>query len=123
MTLTGLIRRLLQCVPALTARWDVARIAASLGTLLALGYADFAGGSGSAWRAAWMLSAAFLTRALQRHPNGARCLAASILVGCAFDPLAAFDLSFLLSGAATAGLMLAQPLTRRIERWGNPVLR
>lgn len=124
VTLTGLLRKLLACIPALAARWDVARFASAAGALLALAYADFAGGSGSAWRAAWMLSAAFLTRACARQPRGARALAASLFVGCAYDPLAVYDLSFLLSAAATAGLMLlGQPLAKRCERIKNPVLR
>jgi len=81
------------------------RVAAALGVALSLGYADFAGGSGSAFRAAYMLSVGFLVTAAGRRPSAVRCLAASILIGAALDPLVACDVSFLLSVAATAGLI------------------
>ena len=103
---------------------DVGRYAAFAGALLALGYADFAGGSGSAWRAAWMLSAAFAARVTGRAPCPSRALAASLLVGWLVDPLIAFDISFLLSLAATAGLMLlGEPLAAPCERLRSRVAR
>jgi competence protein ComEC len=83
----------------------VARISSAIGAVLALVYADFAGGSGSAWRAAWMLAAGFLMRACDRRPNAARAVAVSIVVGTVFDPLVVFDISFMLSLAATSGLL------------------
>ncbi|MCC6217786.1 MAG: DNA internalization-related competence protein ComEC/Rec2 [Polyangiaceae bacterium] len=96
---------------------DPSRWAAAAGVPLALAYADFAGGSGSAWRAAWMLAAAFLVRALGRRPRVARSVAVSVLIGVVVDPLAAFDVSFLLSAAATGGLVvLGAPLARLAER-------
>lgn len=100
------LRALLARVELVAARFDVMRIASGIGAVLALVYADFAGGSGSAWRAAWMLAAALFARALDRRPKASRALAVSILVGFAFDPLVAFDVSFVLSAAATAGLMI-----------------
>ncbi len=101
----------------LAARFEVARLAAAAGAVLALVYADFAGGSGSAWRAAWMLAAAFLARALGRRAQAWRVLSASLFVGALCDPLAAFDISFLLSAAATVGLiLLGQPLAARCKR-------
>jgi competence protein ComEC len=101
----------------LAARIEVARLAAAAGVLLALVYADFAGGSGSAWRAAWMLAAAFTARALGRRARAGRVLAASLLIGALSDPLAAFDISFLLSAAATVGLIvIGQPLAARCMR-------
>ncbi len=81
------------------------RLAAALGVLLSLAYADFAGGSGSAFRAAYMLSVGFVVTAAGRRPSAVRCLAASMLIGAALDPFVAFDVSFLLSVAATAGLI------------------
>lgn len=93
----------------LSARWDVERIAAPVGVVLSLGYADFAGGSGSAWRAAWMLSAIFLARAVGRKPDALRSLALSFLAGAVVDPLAVFDISFLLSAGATVGLLVLGP--------------
>ncbi len=101
---TGL-RTLLFRIPALVARSDCSRYAYVFGALLSLLYADFAGGSGSAWRAAWMLSTGFSLRAVGREANAAQCVAVSIVVGVCLDPLVALDLSFLLSLGATAGLM------------------
>lgn len=107
-------------VEALAARLDVSRLSSSLGAPLALLYADFAGGSGSAWRAAYMLAAAFLVRAASRRPRIARVVAVSVFAGFATDPLVAFDVSFLLSLAATSGLVvLGQPWGRRWGKWGN----
>lgn len=104
-------------IESLAARLDSGRIAAALGVPIALGYADFAGGSGSAWRAAWMLAAAYLIRAAGRHPRAERTLGLSLFVGVCVDPLLPFDVSFLLSAGATVGLVvLGQPLTRLTER-------
>jgi competence protein ComEC len=117
LSLVRALTFLLIRIESIAARLDAARIAAAFGALLALLYADFAGGSGSAWRAAWMLSAGLGVRALGRHPSTLRSVAASLLVGAALDPLAAFDLSFLLSIAATLGLIvIGQPLAERCER-------
>ncbi|MBN2192756.1 MAG: DNA internalization-related competence protein ComEC/Rec2 [Polyangiaceae bacterium] len=104
----GIVAALRYClvrVEILAARFDVERASAVAGVVLAIAYADFAGGSGSAWRAAWMLAGGLGARALGRRPSGARALALSVLVAAVFDPLLAFDLSLLLSGAATAGLL------------------
>jgi competence protein ComEC len=110
----GVVRALafvLSRVEVLAARRDVGRYAAGIGVVLAPLYADFAGGSGSAWRAAWMLMVGLAARALGRHPSPGRSFALSMLVGASVDPLVAFDISFLLSAAATAGLLvLGRPL-------------
>ncbi len=111
--LVSALGALLVRVEALAVRFEVARLASLLGVPLALVYADFAGGSGSAWRAAFMLSAAFLTRALGRAPRPTRTLAISLVVGVARDPLVAFDISFLLSAAATSGLLVVGPVLAR----------
>ncbi|HKQ69474.1 MAG TPA: DNA internalization-related competence protein ComEC/Rec2 [Polyangiaceae bacterium] len=103
--LTALLRR---CTP-LAARWDVGRWSAAWGVIFAWIYADFAGGSGSANRAAAMLSFALLARAFGRRPKGPRAFGLSLLAAAAVDPLVVFDLSFALSVAATAGLMVLQP--------------
>lgn len=95
-------------------RWDVTRVSAGFGVLASLLYADFSGGSGSAWRAAWMLSAVFLARVVGARLGGCRALGISLAVGVLDDPLAAVDISFALSAAATWGLLvLGQPLGRR----------
>ena len=100
------VRAMLVRVPALAARIDVSRIAAVPGIAGSWIYADFAGGSGSAWRAAWMLSFALAARTLGRRADGPRAFALSIAIMLALDPLATFDVSFVLSAAATAGLFL-----------------
>jgi competence protein ComEC len=108
---TALLRRM----TALSARWDVGRISAALGVVFSWIYADFAGGSGSARRAAAMLSFALAARVFGRRPDGPRAFGLSLVGAGLFDPLIAFDLSFLLSAAATAGLMVLQaPLATAI---------
>lgn len=124
VSLVRIVTALLVRVPALSAGRDVGRITAAAGVAIALVYADFAGGSGSAWRAAYMLSAAFAARAFGRAPLVSRALAASVLLGWLRDPLVAFDLSFLLSFAATAGLiLLGEPLAAPCERLRSKVSR
>ncbi|HTV25945.1 MAG TPA: ComEC/Rec2 family competence protein, partial [Polyangiaceae bacterium] len=63
-------------VPWLASRLDVRRPVALLGCCLGPCYADFAGGSGSAWRAAWMLCAVLALRAAGRHVFPSRVLGA-----------------------------------------------
>ncbi|HEX6272017.1 MAG TPA: DNA internalization-related competence protein ComEC/Rec2 [Polyangiaceae bacterium] len=109
VALVGMLRALLVRIEALAARTDVARLASLIGIPLALVYADFAGGSGSAWRAAFMLTAVFVARAAGRAPHPARALALSLGLGALLDPLVAFDISFLLSAAATSGLLAIGP--------------
>ncbi|HEY1534211.1 MAG TPA: DNA internalization-related competence protein ComEC/Rec2, partial [Polyangiaceae bacterium] len=107
---------LLVRIEVLSARWVVARFANLVGVGLSLIYADFAGGGGSAWRAALMLSVAFGARALGRKPLTVRTFGLSTLVFALLDPLCAFDLSFMLSVAATSGLIwLGRPLCARCE--------
>lgn len=111
LSLVGALRFVLVRVQALSARREVGRLSSLVGVVLALVYADFAGGSGSASRAAWMLAAGLLARAVGRHPQGSRVLGLSLGIGALSDPLAAFDISFVLSAAATAGLLwIGQPL-------------
>jgi competence protein ComEC len=104
-------------IEAFAASVRAARVAAALGVALSLAYADFAGGSGSAFRAAYMLSIGFVVTAAGRRPSAVRSLAASMLIGAALDPLVACDVSFLLSVAATAGLIgIGQRLAALTER-------
>ncbi|MEP7049374.1 MAG: ComEC/Rec2 family competence protein [Pseudomonadota bacterium] len=104
-------------IEALSARWVVARWANLCGVPLSLAYADFAGGGGSAWRAAFMLCVAFSARALGRKPLTVRTFGLSTLIFAVLDPLCAFDLSFMLSVAATSGLIwLGRPWATRCER-------
>jgi competence protein ComEC len=97
----------------LAVRWDVRRLAALIGLALAPLYADFSGGSGSAWRAAFMLLAVLGARALGRHAFSSRVIALSLALGWLGDGLVVFDPSFLLSLAATLGLLLVGEITTR----------
>jgi competence protein ComEC len=117
LSIVRALSALLVRIQPISAGRDVGRIAALFGIGLALAYADFAGGSGSAWRAAWMLAAIFAARVVGRTPCASRALAWSLLVGWTLDPLIAFDISFLLSLAATTGLLvLAGPLGAPCEK-------
>jgi competence protein ComEC len=100
----------------LAARRDVGRYAAWLGVVLAPLYADFAGGSGSAWRAALLLVAVLGTRGVGRHVLIGRALGLSLAAAWLGDALVAYDYSFLLSLAATVGLIVASPLAREVQR-------
>jgi len=111
------MRALLVRIGPLARRYDLPRLSAFVGALLSLLYADFAGGSGSAWRAAYMLCAVLGARAFGFRVSGRAALGVSLLVGTALDPLAGSDLSFLLSALATAGLIgLGRPLASWVER-------
>lgn len=107
---------LLVRIGPLARRYDVRRVSSLIGALLSLLYADFSGGSGSAWRAAFMLCLVCGGRAVGLRIGGATALGASLLVGLAIDPLVGSDYSFLLSALATSGLIgLGQPLAA----WAN----
>ena len=110
VTLVNALAFMLVRIEAFAACVRAARVAAALGVVLSLAYADFAGGSGSAFRAAYMLSVGFVVTASGRRPSPVRCLAASIFIGALLDPLVACDVSFLLSVAATGGLIGIGPL-------------
>lgn len=102
------------------ARWvarggvHVARYAAAMGAPLAWAYADFAGGSGSARRAAIMTAAVLAARALDRRLAADRALGWSIVATWAVDPMCVYDASFALSVCATAGLIAG---SEPIETW------
>jgi competence protein ComEC len=109
--MTKALRGLLVRIEWLAARCDAGRLAAIVGIPVVWIYAGFAGGSGSAVRAAWMLTAAFAARAIGRRTDGPRAFGLSIVAMALVDPLVAFDVSFMLSAAATGGLLfLSRPL-------------
>lgn len=117
MGLVAMLRALLVRISAVAIRVDAMRIAAALGLPVAWAYADLAGGSGSAVRAAWMCTVALLARALARRTAPWRALGLSLVAMSVVDPLVAFDLSFVLSALATAGLLaLARPIEERLTR-------
>jgi competence protein ComEC len=103
------LRALLVRIEPIAARMDADRIAAACAVPAAWIYADFAGGSGSAIRAAAMLSAAMIARTFARRAPAVRSFACSLLVLAMVDPLLACDVSFGLSAGATAGLVVLQP--------------
>lgn len=106
------LRGVLARVPAVAARWDAGALAAAVGVPAAWLYAELAGAGGSTLRAAWMATAALVARALGRRTDGPRAFGLSLLAMGIVDPLVAFDLSFVLSAAATAGLLaFAAPLS------------
>jgi competence protein ComEC len=114
----GACSAILRRLESLSSWCDVGRLSAAFGVVFAWIYADFAGGSGSARRAAAMLSFALGARAFGRRPDGPRAFGLSLLGASLVDPLIAFDLSFLLSAAATAGLMVMQrPIAATLESW------
>lgn len=111
------LRALLVRIGPLAARVEVGRISAAISVPAAWLYADFAGGGGSALRAAGMLTAGMLAHALGRRPNGRRAFAWSLLGPGLLDPLSLCDLSFALSAGATAGLLLLnRPISDFIVR-------
>jgi len=117
LTVVAGLRALLARIPRLVARWDVGRTAAAIGIPLAWAYAEFAGDGGSTRRAAWMLTTAFVGRALGRRADGARSFGWSLVAMAAGDAMVAFDVSFALSAAATAGLLLfSRPIAAAGER-------
>jgi len=120
VTLVNALAFLLVRFEAFAASVRAARVAAALGILLSLAYADFAGGSGSAFRAAYMLSVGFVVTAAGRRPSAVRCLAASMFIGALLDPLVACDVSFLLSVAATGGLIGIGPCFARFTQHVRP---
>jgi competence protein ComEC len=102
-------------IELLAGRLDVGRIAAALGVPVAWMYAELAGAGGSTLRAAWMATAALAARALGRRTDAVRAFALSLVAMTLLDPLVVFDLSFLLSAGATAGLLaFARPLGERM---------
>jgi competence protein ComEC len=122
------LRGLLVRVEALSARFDVERVACAAGVPIAWAYAAFAGAGGATLRAAWMMTAAFAARAIGRAADGPRALALSIGAMAALDPLVVHDTSFLLSTASTAGILgLARPLgaalAARLPRLAAPIAR
>jgi competence protein ComEC len=89
----------------IAARVDVGRVAAAVGVPVAWLYAEFAGAGGSTVRAAWMATAALAARALGRRTDATRAFGISMAAMEIADALVAYDLSFVLSAAATAGLL------------------
>lgn len=122
LAVSRLLQSLLVRLRPLCERYDMPRVSSLLAALLSLAYADFSGGSGSAWRAALMLCLICGGRALGFRVGGSAALGASMVLGLAIDPLASHDYSFVLSALATAGLIaMGQPFSRWAQtkvNWG-----
>jgi competence protein ComEC len=115
-TLERLVRWFLQRSVWLCRRVDIARISVAAMIPLAFGYALFAGGSGSALRAAIMVAASGLARAIDTRATARTSLGWSILAMLAIDPLAVLDVSLGLSALATFGLVaFATPIVERLS--------
>lgn len=110
----ALLRALLVRIPWVVHRAAPLRVAAAAGIPAAWAYAEVAGASGSAVRAAWMTSAALAAHALSRKPDTWRALGLSMAGMTLVDPLVAYDLSFALSASATAGILSFAPALTRL---------
>jgi competence protein ComEC len=111
------IERALRAIVArsvfVTERIDVSRVTAALALPLTWAYSSFAGGSGSVFRAACMMTAHLLATVVGRRGSGTRSFTAALVTGLVVDPMLMFDASFTLSAAATFGLLaLSAPLAR-----------
>src|SRR5262249_26326713 len=113
-------------IESVAARIEVGRIAAGAGLPVTWAYAAFAGGGGATIRAAWMTSAMLLARALGRRAGTVPAFGLSLGPMVLVVSLVQFDLSFLLSAGAPAGLLaFSQPLstwfTARLPKIAAPV--
>jgi competence protein ComEC len=116
-TLVKLLRAALLRWSWLAARTDVRRLAAGAGIPAVWAYAYFAGASGSAMRAAVMLTCMWVATACKLRAAAGRALLVSTVLLAVWDPLAVLDLSLLLSLAATFGLIWLSPLMQGAFAW------
>jgi competence protein ComEC len=122
--LVGVLAALLARVRWLALRAPPVRVASFVGVVFCWIYCDFSGSSGSAVRAACMLSVALGAVALGRRVRPLRALGVSIVLVALVDPLAAYDVSFVLSAGATLGLVaLGRPLGAALAERGPKVVR
>jgi competence protein ComEC len=118
MTLLKVGQAILVRVAFLSARTDAARVVSTIAIPIVWTYADFAGSGGSTVRAAWMMTAALVARAMGRRATATRSFGLSLVAMGSLDPLVVHDVSFLLSAGATLGLVvLSGPLARRLQTW------
>lgn len=111
-SLVAALRAVFVRITWIAIRVPAIRVASAIGIPFAWIYADLAGGSGSAIRAAWMTSIALAAHVLARKPDAWRALGISTIGMIAIDPLVPYDLSFGLSIAATTGILaIGPPLT------------
>ncbi len=99
-----LLRRVLRRA-GIASHIDPARVAHGIAAPLALVYAELAGGSPSAWRAAVTAALAWSLRAAGRRPDAIATSALAVIVFAAIDPGSALRPAFVLSIAATAAVL------------------
>ncbi len=99
------LRVILLRVASIAERFDVRRVACALGSVAALVYAEFAGGSPSAWRSAWTAAFAWLLVACGKRPRAGPVGACAALAMSVFDADLVTRPAFLLSVLATAALV------------------
>jgi len=122
--LVVLLTALLARVRPFAIRFVPRRAASVVGVVFCWIYCDFSGSSGSAVRAACMLSVQLVAVALGRRARALRTLGWSVLLVAIVDPLCVHDVSFLLSAGATLGLVaLGKPLSSRLGSWGPKLVR
>lgn len=120
VALTALLAR----IRAFAVRVVPRRAASIVGLVFCWIYCDFSGGSGSAVRAACMLSVQLLAIALGRRARALRTLGWSVLLVALVDPMCVRDVSFLLSAGATLGLVaLGKPLVAALGARGPALAR
>jgi competence protein ComEC len=114
---TKVAQALLVRWPPLSAARDVGRWTAASALPLVWIYAEFAGAGGSTLRAAWMMTSSLAAQAIGRRSTAQRAFGLSLIAMAIVDPLVVFDLSFLLSAGATAGLIaLSRPIEEQLTR-------
>jgi competence protein ComEC len=96
--------------------FDPRRLAAAIGVPLTLLYAEFAGGSPSAWRAAVTAVLTWTLVAVGRRPSASAVTAAAALLLSIRDPAMALRPAFLLSIVATSAILSA-PRAPKAQRW------
>jgi competence protein ComEC len=106
------VRWLLLRSERLTLSWNVAKLAALAGVPMVAVYAALAGGSISAARSHLMYLALITAVLANRRTDGIRSLAAAALVLALAIPDVAADISFELSFASVAALILAAKVPR-----------
>lgn len=102
-----LFQQLLILIPWLAERFEVRRVACTLGVPLALGFAAFAGGAPSAWRASTTAAITWSLVALGKRPNPSATASAAVILLSAVYPYHVLHPGFLLSIVATAAILSA----------------
>lgn len=97
------------------------RISAVVTGVVLLGFAEVAGGQPNVLRAALMVGVGLIAIATGRTRSAVSALAGSVIVLTLWQPVFAADVSFALSVAATAAMvLLARPTAQALERGGVP---